>query len=255
MKLKIVRKENKCYVELPSDFLEENEVELFKLRDGYYLLSLPLNNIHTAEKSEKNKSEIDEEEKRLLEKLLSVKFEERTPKQLERVLSIDEKKTLEKLIKKDFVNIFRSKKYPGGVYNISDSIYASLRTSAKPESDKQSDRQQATGDDVESLYSQLRRNGFVVLQGNVKAFDALKKDVQSGAIFGVKAFDGKTYIVTREYFSRLANIIRAVLRKESELKEIAKLCKTSEEGCRAVLAIMAESGEVLERKKNVFVLV
>lgn len=258
MKLSITKKDGRVYAELPPEFANELEVEVFQLRDGYYLLSLPLDKKQkpTERVQKAEQAVLDQSEKKLLEKLISIRFDQRTPGQLDRLLTTDEKKYLKSLVDCGKVNVFRSNKYPTGVYNISDRIYPLLRpaSSQKPQQEQKSItvRQDGVGD---LFFIQLKKDGFAVLPDYARTSEILKKQVRVGEVIGVRSFDGKTYAVTREYFSRLANIITSLLKKESGVDEIAKLCKTPSDGCRAVLAIMAERGEVLERKKNVFDLV
>ena len=43
-KIKIIKKDGQNYITLPSEFENLDELEMFALRDGYYLLSVPLDN-------------------------------------------------------------------------------------------------------------------------------------------------------------------------------------------------------------------
>ena len=46
--MKIIKKDGKSYIQLPEEFSDVEDAELFRLKDGYYLLSVPLGK--TAEK-------------------------------------------------------------------------------------------------------------------------------------------------------------------------------------------------------------
>ncbi len=262
MRARLIKKDGRIYVELPPEFAQESEVELFQLRDGYYLLSLPLSVKQTESMVQKTEltAVLRQNEKQLLEKLLLIRFNQRTPKHLDRLLTSEEKKLLKTLFERRYVSIFSSNKYPDGVYNISDKIYPLLRTSLRSSVGRTQAFQQLEATKAEEIsddpfYNQLKKQGFAVLPEYSHTSELLRKQVRAGDIIGVRSFDGKTYAVAREYFSRLANIIRSRLKKESGVEDIARLCKFPPDGCRAVLAIMAERGEVLERKKNVFALV
>ena len=95
--MKIIRKGGKAYLELPDEFYDG--AEFFRLRDGYYLLSVPLGKKAAAVQ----KTEIQiptEAEKKVLKHLLSIKFQNRTPDYVAKVLSAEEKKVLKELEEK-----------------------------------------------------------------------------------------------------------------------------------------------------------
>ena len=78
MKIPILKKDNKYYVELPDDLGNAGEVEIFALRNGFYLLSSPLENVRlgAARRSVQETSEavVSEDEKQVLRKLIEIKF-------------------------------------------------------------------------------------------------------------------------------------------------------------------------------------
>lgn len=235
MKLTILRREGACYIKLPAEFSKYNELELFQLRDGYYLLSILLDSKQKAP---------DENEKALLEKLLAIRFQQRTPRKLDKMLSAEEKVTLTELIKHNFVNVFRSKKYPDGVYNIADNIYSLLQPSSKMHERRKEERPEGA--------NQLKQEGFIVFEGNRSLPDAIKQQIKLGEVIAAKSFDGKIYVVTKKYFMKASRAIQSVLKRDMTVEEISRLCRIPADGCRAVLSILLEEGEVLERKRGVF---
>ncbi len=265
MNLRVIKKDGKAYFELPQEFAEQDNIELFRLKDGYYLLSFQLSNSFSFQEKKSQPSErvkLSDNDKRILDRLSSIKFEQRTPQQLERMLSTDEKKWLKSLLDRNYVNIYRSKKYPNGVYNISNLIYPLLRQYSTNKTPLQQFKTSASSQakvtlstNRDPLYAQLQQTGFIVIHPSAEPSDMMTKEVRRGNIIGVKSFDGKTYAVTKEFFTRLAKSIHNLLNKDTSVDEIAKTCCVDIDGCRAVLAILSERGEVLERKKNIFVLV
>ena len=129
---RIIKSKGKAYLLLPSEFVQEEEIELFQLKEGYYLLSVPLHKKEVVKTKIEEKKELGEEEKRVLQKMLGIRFEGRTPPSIEKQLGEAEKIVLKNLLEKNIVNIFKSKKYPDGVYNIKDSVYGKLKGETKP---------------------------------------------------------------------------------------------------------------------------
>jgi hypothetical protein len=101
----------------------------------------------------------------------------------------------------------------------------------------------------------LKSHGFVVIPNKRDAMglsEKLRSDMKKGAVIGVKGFDGRFYAVTRSYFTTSQSSINSVLKEEMDSPSIASAAKLDPEGCIAVLRLMAENGEIIEKKKGVF---
>ncbi|MBN1169779.1 hypothetical protein JXA56_02040 [Candidatus Micrarchaeota archaeon] len=223
-KSRILKKENKAYLELPKELMEYDEVELFQLKEGYLLVPVEVR--------------VKEAEIAVIRKLLAIKFENRTPSVIEKEFVDVEKILLRELEKKGLVNIFRGKKYPKGVYNINAEVYALLQESKK----------------IENPEGLVR--GFVTLKDKDDAYRLSQKlgsEMKNGTVIGVKGFDGKFYAVTKSYLESSRKDIEKALQGEMDAGEIANAAKLDPEGCIAVLRLMAESGDILEKKKGIFV--
>ncbi len=84
----------------------------------------------------------------------------------------------------------------------------------------------------------------------------LEMRVKKGEVVGIKGFDKKLYICERGFYQSLcAKIQQAELPKEFSTSQAAEATKTVEGACLAVLNIMKEGGEVMEKKKGMFKLV
>ena len=237
-KIRILRRNDRAYIELPGEMADYGELELFQLKEGYYLLSVPLGS--RAE----SKRQINDTEKAVLRKLLSIRFEKRTPAYVAKVLSESERLVLKELERKGFVNVFRGKKYVHGVYNIRDSIYPLLTRKAQKKQEQRFD-----------VFSLLKSQGYVIMNDRNQAYrlsQQLNREMKSGSVVGVKGFDGKFYIVTDSYLSKAQSSIASVLKEDMDAPSIASAAKLEEEGCMAVLRLMAERGEIIEKKKGVF---
>lgn len=241
-KVRVLRRENKAYVELPEEMLNYQELELFPLKKGYYLLSTPLGN----EKQRAPGDPLDEEERHVLKKLLSIRFEKRTPPYVAKALSQQEKEVLRRLEKKNFVNVYRDKKYRQGVYNIRNKIYPLLRG-------ERMQPKESKGPHSDS-FSLLKTQGYIIIKDKREAFELsrrLNQEKRNSAI-GVKGFDGSFYIVTRDYLTKAQAAIFSVLKEEMDPPSIAEATKLDSDGCMTVLRLMAENGDIIEKKKGVF---
>ncbi|MBU0591200.1 hypothetical protein KKF81_01970 [Candidatus Micrarchaeota archaeon] len=283
-KVRVLKKNDKAYIELPQEAVCYDELELFQLKEGYYLLSVPLGENGARASTNVNQSitpansTINENEKAVLKKLISIKFEKRVPPYVNQVFSEAEMATLSQLEKKKLINIFKSKKYMDGVYNISDSIYPLItgkpspqkpeqRSQSTQQSYQQSSKQQIsaqkqTSSQTPSRHSSksgpvsvLNSNGFVILNSKNEAFDIsqiLIKEMKSGAVIGVKGFDGKFYLVTADYLEKARAAIVSVLKTAMGWKEISESANLDPDGCMAILRILSENGDIIEKKKGVF---
>jgi hypothetical protein len=240
-KARVLKKNDKAYLELPGEVAAYTEMEVFQLKEGYYLLTVPLG------KSPEKEKKISESEKAVMKKLLSIRFEKRTPPYVAKVLSEEEKSILGSLIEKGHVNVFKGKKYMNGVYNIKDSIYPLLTGRGRPAAKKQ---EQPT-----DPISILNSRGFLIMDDKDQALKLsrqLGEEIKKGSVRGVKGFDGRFYAVTSSYLSSAQEKILAVLKDAMDLDSIATATKLESGACVAVLKLMAEKGEIIEKKKGLF---
>jgi len=264
-RMRIIKKDGKAYLELPEEFYSINSAEFFRLRDGYYLLTVPLGvkteAVSKQEKHEAVKASIQiptEAEKKVLKRLLSIKFQNRIPSNVDKVLTAEEKKVLKELEEKRFINLFRGRKYPEGVYNINDRIYSTLygkkTVTQKKEPAKAEPVKAAKKDAKTDPASSLDKNGYAV--GTSRdlrdIIDKNKTAIKSGKIKGLKGFDGRFYIARMDYVSKMSPLIIAQLDKERSIDEVAENLKIEPDAVRTVLHILAEAGDVIEKRKGVY---
>jgi len=69
---------------------------------------------------------------------------------------------------------------------------------------------------------------------------------------GSRSFDGKFYLVTKNYYIKLSNSIQEKVKESTSISEVSELCNAPSDACRAVLLLMAEKGDMLENKKGVY---
>jgi predicted DNA-binding protein (UPF0251 family) len=233
-KSRILKKQNKAYLELPKEMLDYDEAEVIRLSDGQYL-------VRAVEGSR-----ISEIERIVLKKLLSIRFDRRTPANVEKELTEAERFILKGLEKKGMVNVFKGRKYPDGVYNIKDNVYPTLRGNEAP-------KQEAA--EAQPDTPSLLNRGFLTLKDKGEALRLSQKfsaEMKKGDVIGVKGFDGRFYVVTREYLEKSEKAVSSILKEGMDIESIAQAAKMDAEGCSAVMRLMAEKGDVLEKKKGIF---
>ena len=240
VKSRILKQNNKAYLELPEGLGDEDEIEVFQLKEGYYLLS----------RATDSRTTINEIEKSVLRKLNEIRFENRTPEHVNKVMTETEKLILKELGKRGFVNIFKGKKYRNGVFSISDKVYPLLREKGTSVAKTAAPQKAPAGP-----LGILQTRGFLILNDRNEATrisQKLSQEIKRGEIFGTKGFDGKFYAVAKPYLEDSQKKINAVLNGDMDADSIAKSTKLDLEGCTAVLRLMSENGEILEKKKGLF---
>jgi len=262
---------------LPSDIANAQSLELFPLRDGIYLLS-----VKGALGGQTLQAGLSEQEKTLVKKLLAIKFEKRTPSDVDRTLSGAEKSTLASLVEKKVVTVFRSGKYENGVYNVSDAAFGQTRdapgalhraaagadASAGGKETAQMPRNSAAGAAPQPAPSSAARaahaapdplaNGYLVLdnEGDARALSgAVAERIKAGEVAGLRAFDRKYYFIRKDFATaHQPKIMSALEKRDMTAEELARELKLMPEACLAILLHMAEEGELLEKNKGKFAL-
>jgi hypothetical protein len=251
---KIIKKDNKCFVELPAEFMDKDEIELFSLREGYYLLSVQLpvsGSQKDKEIAKKDQLIPSTDEIAVLRKLQAIRFENRTPDQVNKLLSDPEKILLKEMGGKSWVRIFRGKKYKDGVYSISDKVYPLIQ--GKQTKKEEKEEPELKGD---PNYSLLLAQGYLIIRDQKDAkllSEKLKSEMKSGSVKGIKGFDGAFYVVTKDYFSKASKSILNSLAVESDVASITQNTKLEADAVAAVLHHLAESGDIIEKKRGIYV--
>ncbi len=261
MQTRIIKKEDKCYIELPAEFLTAEHVEVFKLKEGYYLVTSQLGN---ATKSQEDRSVssnyLSQQEKLLLKKMLGVRFEKRTPVGVGELLGESENKVLKQLMQRGIVTVYKSTKYPDGVYNIVDSAYAALKehsTSGQVQKDDGKKTPETRNSDYTG-YVALNTAGYMIIDDSKQAFafsEAMKRLGKANEIVGIKGFDNKFYVATKKYIIKVSTMIKEHMKDDIDVSTLSQTCKVEADGCRTVLKIMAEQGEAVEKRRDVFGLI
>ncbi len=238
MRIKIYKNKNLVYIQIPNEFREFEYVDLFRLKEGFYLLSIPL------ERNEK----INENEKIILKKLKSIPYEKRNPNEIKKIFNNKERKVLNKLIMKNYISLFYNKKHPEGRYNIEEKAFQYIREETKKEKNEEESKNKIIN------FNDLFRKGFLVLENEKDAEKLsyfLRKNKKERSVVGIKGFDNKYYVLLKNLFSKNAIKIREILNKDKKtIEEISKILKLNENAVKGILFLMAENGEILESEKG-----
>ena len=217
---------------------------------------------------------LDPSELALLKKLDTIRYGQRTKVMVDGVLNADEKVTLQRLLKKGFVTLFRKSNENEYKYGIEKSIYDKFlfgkrtypnkqgaaparQAQAMPQKPDVSQKQWAQGPGTGNEYvNMLESKGYLVLKSEAEAASvsaAMEMSIRQGLVLGTRGFDKKFYIALRDFISRsVPKLMKSIEKRSVGIEEIAKETGIDEEGARAVLNILAESGEVTEVRKDVF---
>lgn len=214
------------------------------------------------------------EQAALLRKLSQVRFEERTPPAVEKMLDASEKKILDGLISRQLVSIFKNLKYPKGVYNISRLAYsAGLHAAggggrAAPPSGAM-DAQKPLPSALPPLsksaslplaintIEHLVRLGYMVLDNENEAkrvMPQIQSSLKNDEVKGVRGFDRRYYVLRRSFLMEFEGSLLALVDQGPQAPdELGAKLGLTPEAARVLLMILGDEGEVIERRRGTWV--
>ncbi|MGC8649005.1 MAG: hypothetical protein ACP5UN_02195 [Candidatus Micrarchaeia archaeon] len=283
---KIYKIKNYYVVNLPSEVVRElnlkegDDVDFFKY-EKYFLLAkksdiLSLITHKKPENVEQNKyleSEpvLSEDEIKVLKKLDTIRYNNRTKEQLRKILNDNEKRILNKLIEKKFVIPFKKSSNEETRYSIEKNIYNKFlfgkRDKITYSTQNISDKTKVAADSKEweknlsdeAYINLLESKGYIVIIDTVEAGNIsakLEDSIRKGLVIGTRAFNKKYYIAMKAFIKKYTPKIMEIINdKGATVDEIANKLKMEEEGVRAILYLLAESGDIIETKRDYFKLI
>lgn len=209
----------------------------------------------------------------VLKKLDTLRYMNRTPENVSRILNESEKATLKQLLDKKRVTLFKNSK-GAQLYSIPKSIYDTFLMRKKQGQQEQKKEEGMRESKIVKQYTYmlkkkpesaqdpnvkfLEQNGFVVVttEGEAATLSlALEESIRQGIVLGTRAFNKKFYVVLRAFFERYSGAIIKELREgSSKVGEIADTLGLDEDGIRGILYLLSENGDVSEKKKDTFAL-
>jgi hypothetical protein len=222
---------------------------LIRVAEGVFLL---LDQALSVEGQPRNEHE-QELDKKILDKLVQSGLKERVEGRFERMLNEQERKRFEKLVAEGRVIKFKlSDKYKKAVYKLPEELNKSDNKSEQMHSEEE----QAEATPLEVLETQ----GYVIIDSEAEArrfSETMRAAVQSGEVRGVKSFDGKYYVISTELLERYAPKVLSVLSDQgpASVEQISAHIKTDSLLVKTVCELLRESGQVVEKRRNIYALV
>ena len=261
--MKIVKTKKGLAVLLPSELVfslglkEDQDLEFKRITDNVFAVfraeekgkkeaSKPVLGKPKPEVKEKGSHALSKDELDVLRKISRVRFDRRTPGEMKRLLTPDEMRVLDNLVKKGVILKMVHGKYEkmGGVYSISRDYFEMLVKSNE-------------GRD-ERLVDLLEKSGYLITDNQKEAEELvsiLKNEIDMGLVAVVKGFDKKFYFITQKTLADTGNLIRkAISSKAKRIETISKDVGKPIDLVKAVLEVLMESGEVIEKRKNTYVM-
>ncbi|MEK6923872.1 MAG: hypothetical protein AABW54_01370, partial [Candidatus Micrarchaeota archaeon] len=105
-------------------------------------------------------------------------------------------------------------------------------------------------EDKAEFSRELEKNGFIIVEEPLakSASAALEQQIKSKQVLGVRGFDKRYYIVDAAFYAETAGKILKNTQGEFTVAQAAAATRASETACLAVLQVLKEEGEVIEKK-------
>lgn len=96
---------------------------------------------------------------------------------------------------------------------------------------------------------------YLILNSEAEARQLSKgiaQKIKSGEVIGVRGFDKRFYIVSRDYLNKTKSIIKEAVGSGAELKSIVSRSKLPLDACLALVMVLKEEGELIEKKSDFY---
>ena len=225
----------------------------------------------------------------LLMRLDMLRYKDRSKDKVSALLSTEERKTLQSLVNKKFIYLFKKEGDKEALYSISKDIYdkflfgkrgqdaaAILSGNAQPaQRPKQTQTVQPrpviqekfkpverfnqptrVGSPSDIYVHALESSGYVVIASEPEAAMLsvqLEESLKNGTVVGTRAFNRKYYVAFKSFVNQNAGkLLELIQKKGVSAPELSRLSNMNIEAVRAILYILSEQGDVSETRKDVF---
>ena len=178
--------------------------------------------------------DLTQDELNILRKINFIKFNERTKQKVVEVLEGVSPEVFTGLLSKGI--LFEYEKEGQSLMGIDKNYFSQINKK-------------------ESLIDKLFEDGFFITEDKREMHqinNELIENQKQEQVKGIKSFDGKLYVITLEKFSEAKPIIEKILTDEMEFELIHEQSGLEKGLCKAVLEVIKESGEIIEKSKDVF---
>ncbi len=254
---------------------EGDDVDFLKYNDSTYIFAKKSDLVNaltgnkqaaaaTAPSHERPREKISAEELEVLKKLDTVRYSNRTKENVRKLLDSRENAILQGLLKRKAVTLFKKEDESEYRYGISKEIYNEFlfgkRGAGKPnivEPEQHATKGWMVKLKEQNKYSEeLETNGYLVILTEAEATTLstlLEESIRLGLVIGTRAFNKKYYVALKSFVAQNANpVLKLIEGKSIGIADIAKSLKVEEDAARAVLYLLAESGDVTEVRRDVF---
>ncbi|MDE1828496.1 MAG: hypothetical protein KGH65_05035 [Candidatus Micrarchaeota archaeon] len=292
--VKVYKSKEKLVIYLPFDVIEtlslkeNDEVDFFRFKENSFIfakksditelivgkapkeMAAPKPIIYPAINAT---GEISRDEIDVLKKLDTLKYNTRSKENVLKILDKEERILLKGLMKKKAVSLFAKESGKEPLFSITKGIYdrflmrknaQQVAATPKPSEVKieapkfRPSAASASQADENQNVAKLEKEGFIVLQSEPEASSlslALEGSIRRGQVLGTRSFNKKFYIILRTFFDRHGpKILKALKDGGMRVSQIASEIEVDEDGVRAILYLLAESGDVSEKRKDFFTL-
>lgn len=224
---------------------------------------------------------LSNEQIKVIDKIIGIRFEERTQNNISSNLSGEENAILEDLIKSNTIKLYNQGKYSDTpVYSITPDLFKYVKTSLngntssntnsnivkntiKPQQNNKptssySPAVQIKSEDLTALLDKFNKDGFIVAQNDNEAkllSENLAPKIKSGLVIGIKGFDSRYYIYNTTLMNsgttKICECFSSMGGKCS-LKEMSEKTNLDENICKGLLMFLLEKGDIIEKSNSTY---
>lgn len=271
MKAYLKKEGNNIFLQLPQNaaslYNDAQGAEIFYLKDGLYLLAISglpsgalvqerANAAQNAKQSAASQFEPDEQA--LMLKLSRIRFDERTPDLVKGKINPSEAAILSRLISNKAISVFKSGKYPKGVYNIPKGFFYPTLAASKPAAPQKKYLPAAKGGKLLAIntFEHLQALGYMVLSNEGEArmqMEKIKSEIKDDDVKGVRGFDKQYYVLKKSFLREFENPVLALLGEGIHTSAgMSQKIGITSEAITVILMVMADEGMVIERRKGIW---
>jgi len=221
------------FTEVPKEIVEK-----LGIKPGDELKFQVKNEEVTIQKKEgkMKEEELTIEEKKLLQELVNIKHSDRKTNELKRLI-IENQEAFEKLVNKKI--LFKYQKSGEELIGIDREYYSIL-----------------TKQQQENELEKLEKEGYLILEDKKEIYKISREIEESKKqVRGVMGFDKKLYLVSEKKFKEVKNKIEQSLKQEKTIEEASKETNLDKNLIKAVVELLKEQGDLIEKKKGVYQLI
>lgn len=221
---------------------------------------------------------LSNEQIKVIDKIIGVRFEERTKSNISTSLNDEENNILNDLIKSNTIKIYDQGKYSDNpVYSVTPDLFKYVKTSLntnttnlttinnKPKQQFQYTKPQTSQQpqiksnvDLNVLIDKMNKEGFIVAENDNEAkmlSESLSQKIKAGQILGIKGFDSKYYIFTSDFFNKSSDKISNCFSKNNgkcSLKDMSEITGLNDNVCKGILMFLLEKGDIIEKSNSTY---